>query len=352
VAYTHAKYLHMPSSIHTESALDELISRPRPILCEFAATLPSPILILGAGGKMGPSLAVMLRRAAEEAGHPLNIIAVSRYSDQSARSWLDERGVRTISCDLLDRARVAELPNAENIIYMAGRKFGTTDHPELTWAMNSVPVVNLMERYPGSRVVALSTGCVYPFVQTDGRGSVESDPLTPIGEYANACVARERLFEYYSIQNQTPVVIIRLNYALDLRYGVLVDIGTKVFANLPVDLSMGYFNAIWQGDANEMIVRSLALAEVPPRALNLTGAEVLSVRTIAERFGELFGVEPRLVGEELPIALLSDATKAIELLGEPPTPVDRVVEWTAAWISDGGRNLGKPTHFEETGGAY
>lgn len=336
----------------TEPELDHAMTEPTAPLVEFITSVRSPLLVLGGSGKMGPSLAAMAKRAAALAGVELRVIALSRFSDQTARRWLEERGVETLACDLLDPAHVAALPDADDIIYMAGRKFGTTDNPALTWAMNMLPPEYVCRRFPNARVVALSTGCVYPLIPVEQGGSREEDPLTPIGEYSNACVARERVFEYLATTTGTRVCLIRLNYALDLRYGVLVDIALKVLSGAPIDLTVGYLNAIWQRDANAMIIRALSLAQSPAFPLNLTGPETLSVRAVAQRFGELFRREPVFAGTESPVALLNDSGKAHQLLGLPETSIEQVIRWTANWLEHQGRVLGKPTHYEVADGRY
>lgn len=336
----------------TEPELDHAMTEPTAPLVEFITSVRSPLLVLGGSGKMGPSLAAMAKRAAALAGVELRVIALSRFSDQTARRWLEERGVETLACDLLDPAHVAALPDADDIIYMAGRKFGTTDNPALTWAMNMLPPEYVCRRFPNARVVALSTGCVYPLIPVEQGGSREEDPLTPIGEYSNACVARERVFEYLATTTGTRVCLIRLNYALDLRYGVLVDIALKVLSGAPIDLTVGYLNAIWQRDANAMIIRALSLAQSPAFPLNLTGPETLSVRAVAQRFGELFRREPIFAGTESPVALLNDSGKAHQLLGLPETSIEQVIRWTANWLEHQGRVLGKPTHYEVADGRY
>ncbi len=343
---------NFPDLIHTEDELDEFLTRPGPLLIEEAQRWSDPLVVLGAGGKMGPTLAVLARRAADAARRALDIVAVSRFSDPSASAWLESRGVRTLSLDLLDREAVQRLPDSENVIYLVGLKFGTRQDPARTWAVNTLVPAHVAERYPRARLVALSTGNVYPMVPVSSGGSVETDPLTPLGEYANAAVARERVFEFFANRNRTPMVLVRLNYAFDLRYGVLVDIARKVQAGEPVDVTMGYLNCIWQGDANAMILRSLQLARNPPLALNLTGPVVLSVRELAFRFGKLLGRPVQITGTEADTALLSNTQPAIELLGPPPTPLDDVLRWTAHWIQSGGRVLDKPTHFEERAGNY
>lgn len=342
----------LPQRITTESELDEYMTRPSPELIETVRDLEGPLLVLGASGKMGPSLAVRALRAAREAGCGLSVIAVSRFSDAAARSWLEERGVRTVSADLFDEAAVREIPEAANIIYMVGAKFGTTSDPSRTWAVNTIIPLNVARRFPSSRIVAISSGNVYPLVPAKSAGCVETDPLTPLGEYPNAAVARERIFEFFSRRDGLPLVLIRLNYALDLRYGVLVDIARNVAAEKPVDLAMGYLNCIWQGDANDMILRALPLASSPPRVLNVTGPETLAVRALAERFGALFEREVTMTGQEAPTALLNDARGTCAVMGEPPTPIARVIEWTADWIKQSGRLLDKPTGFQVRDGVF
>ena len=341
-----------PERIESEEQLEEVMTRPRAELVDFIKTLSSPLLILGASGKMGPTLALLARRAADAAGHDLKIVAVSRFSDDATRGWFETRGIKTIACDLLDRDALENLPDAENLIYLVGLKFGTGQNPSATWAVNTIVPTLVSERFPQARIAALSTGNVYSLVPGSSLGAVETDPLTPLGEYANAAVARERLFEFHSQKKGTPIVLLRLNYAVDLRYGVLVDLAQKVWAGAPVDVTMGYLNCIWQGDANDMIIRALALAQNPAAALNLTGKKVLSVRKLAERFGDLMAKKVHFVGHEAETALLSNSSRAFGELGEPPTPLDNILHWTADWIMQGGRTLNKPTHFEVRDGKY
>ena len=341
-----------PAAFRTETELDEFLTRPRPLLVEFIRQVRGPLVVLGAGGKMGPTLAVLAKRAAEEAGVPLAVLAVSRFSTPAARSWLEARGVKTLSSDLLDRRCLAELPEAASVLYLVGLKFGTSQNPALTWAVNTLVPSHVAERYPRSRIVALSTGNVYPLVPADSGGAGEDHPLTPLGEYGNGAIARERLFEYFAGLHATPLALIRLNYALDLRYGVIADLARRIQAGEPVSLANGTFNGIWQGDANEFILRALPLAGTPPTAWNLTGLESWRVREVATRLGELLGRSPVFDGEESGTALLSNAQRLCGILGPPPTPLDRVLRWTAAWVKDGGRDLGKPTHFEVRDGRY
>lgn len=338
--------------LESEEQLDELLSRPGAELVAFIKTLSSPLLILGAGGKMGPTLAVLARRAADAAGHPLEIIAVSRFGDKAASQWLEDRGVKTLGCDLLDAAAVARLPEAKNVIYLAGLKFGTAQNPSTTWAMNTIVPARVAERFPSSRIVALSTGNVYPMSEVQRGGALETDPLTPLGEYANAAVGRERIFEFYAQKHATRLALLRLFYAVDLRYGVLVDIARMIYQAKPIPLANGHFNCIWQGDANEMALRSLALAASPPASFNLCRPEVFSVREVATRLGLLLNRSPQFSGAEASTALLGNSAKICSALGNPATPLETLLSWVADWVKTGRRNLGRPTHFEVRDGRY
>lgn len=342
----------LPHTIDSEDELIEVMTRPRPVLVKFVGSLSGALVILGAGGKMGPTLAVLAARAVRAAGSRVEIIAISRFTDERIRGWLEDKGVRTVAVDLMDPGALSRLPESENVIYMVGRKFGTTRNPEETWAANTLLPARIAEHYAQARIAALSTGNVYPMVPVGSGGAVETDPLTPLGEYANSSVARERIFGFFSRRNGTLVTLIRLSYALDLRYGVLVDIATKVRAGQPVDVGMGHVNCIWQADANEMIIRSLALASSPATAINLTGVRPLAVREVAHRFGELMGRPARIVGAEGTTALLSNTERARRTLGAPPTPLDTVIRWTAHWVAAGRRVLDKPTHYEVRDGGF
>lgn len=342
----------LPEFIETETALDEVLARPSPALVAFARSLRGPLLILGAGGKMGPSLAVLAARAIADAGRSTEVLAVSRYSDASTRHWLEARNIRTITCDLLAPGALSTLPDAPDVIYMVGRKFGTREDPEATWVTNTVLPAMVADRYRLARTVALSTGNVYPLAPASGPGSCEADGLAPLGEYAASCVARERVFGYFARRDQSPIALVRLSYALDLRYGVLLDIANQVYQGRPIDVRMGYVNCIWQGDANDMILRSLTLAAAPARAINLTGDTRLSVRDLAHRFGEAFGRPARIAGTETETAYLSDMSATAAVLGAPQTPIDTIVRWTAHWVKDGGRQLGIPTHFDVRNGDF
>jgi nucleoside-diphosphate-sugar epimerase len=342
----------LPDLIRSESELDEVLTRPGDDLVAFIREVRSPLLILGAGGKMGPSLALLARRAAVAAGHDLEVIAVSRFSDAQARRQLDDQRVQTISGDLLDREFVASLPDAEEILYLVGLKFGTAQNPSATWAANTLVPSAVVTRFPGARMVALSTGNVYPLTETARGGATESNPLTPLGEYANAAIARERIFEFHARQLGSRIALLRLFYALDLRYGVISDIARMVAAGETIPLANGCFNCIWQGDANELIIRSLALASSPPTAWNLCQPALFFVRATATRLGELIGREPRFSGTESASALTGNPARLCEALGAPRTPMDSILRWTAHWIQSGGRSLNKPTHFEVRDGNY
>ena len=332
-----------------EEALEEWLSRPTPRLRQALDGFAGDLLILGAGGKMGPSLARMARRALPPSQQ---VFAVSRFTSPDARHQLARHGVEAISCDLLDRAAVARLPQAGSIIFMAGQKFGTQDRPEATWMMNAVVPAIVAERYPATRTVVFSTGCVYALTEVASGGSREEDRLEPPGEYAHSCLARERIFAHYAKLHQSPTVMFRLNYAIDLRYGVLHDIARKVWERQPVDVTMGHVNVIWQGDANARALQALAYATCPPNVINVTGRECLSVRYLAERFAAIFGVGLQTSGGEGPVAWLSNANPSFELFGEPTVPLEEMIEATAAWIRQGGRSLNKPTHFESQDGRF
>jgi nucleoside-diphosphate-sugar epimerase len=341
-----------PDIITDEAQLDSVLTTPSMALREFIPQVSSPLGILGAGGKMGPTLAVLAKHAADLAGHPLEVIAVSRYSNDATRQWLENNGVQTVTADLVNDAAWPDLPDSANIIYLIGQKFGTEENPGLTWALNTLVPAAACKRYATARIVALSTGCVYPMVPTDSGGTTEATAAEPIGEYASACLARERLFEFHGAQNGTAMTLIRLNYAIDLRYGVLHDIAQKIWHGESIDLAMGHFNCIWQGDANERILRSLGLCENPPRLLNLTSPETLAVRAVAQQLGKLLEREAQFTGTEAETAWLSNPAAAVEILGAPETSLETMLSWTAHWTKTEGRSHGKPTHFEVRDGKY
>ena len=332
--------------------LEERLSRPTAGVIDALRQFPGDVIILGAGGKMGPSLTTMVRRAVDTIGDDRTVTAVSRFSSATAATRLEQSGVRIVRADLGNREAIARLPDAANVIYMAGQKFGTRDLPSLTWAMNTLVPAMVAERYAQSRVVAFSTGNVYPLSPADGPGSREDDPLTPIGEYANSCVGRERVLEHVSRTHGTPIAIVRLNYAVDLRYGVLVDLAGRIVAGDPVSLAMGYVNVIWQGDANAQAIRALTLASSPPRPINVTGPDRLSVRDAAARLGARLGVRPQFVGSEARDALLSDTSLAQSIFGAPSVSTDTLIEWVARWVARGGTRLGKATKFEVRDGRF
>ncbi|MBI5647802.1 MAG: NAD-dependent epimerase/dehydratase family protein [Ignavibacteriae bacterium] len=336
----------------TVAELDERQSRPPEALIAMMRRLDGDMLVLGAGGKMGPTLARMARRASDAAGTRRTVIAVSRFTDAAARENLAAHGVETRTCDLLDDTQLAALPGAPNIIYLAGRKFGASGDPALTWAMNTLLPARVLAAFPRSRIIVLSTGNVYPFSPADGPGSRESDATGPVGEYAQSCLGRERMVEYHARRNGTQAAIIRLNYAVDLRYGVLLDIATRVAHGEAVELGMGYVNVIWQADANAAALLALEHASVPPAVFNVTGPAVLSVRALAARFATLFGTVPRYAGIESETALLSDATLFHDTFPFPKMSLDTMCRLVAHWISIGGEVWNKPTRFEQRGGIF
>jgi nucleoside-diphosphate-sugar epimerase len=333
----------------TEAELEERLSRPTRGVTEVLRRLPGDLLVLGAGGKMGPTLCLMARRALDPHHR---VIAVSRFGDGEIRARLDAAGVVTIAADLLDPAALARLPDAPDIIFMAGQKFGTQSAPHATWAMNAVVPALVAERYVGRRTVVFSTGNVYPLVPVDSGGAAEDHPVGPVGEYAMSCLARERMFEGAAARYATPIAIVRLNYAIDLRYGVLVDTAERVRLGTPIPLRMGHVNVIWQGDANARALQCLDLAAAPARIVNLTGAETIGIRWLAERFGQRFGSRPCFEGVEAPDALLSNAARSVAEFGPPEVSLEDMIEWTARWLASGGRLLGKPTKFEVRDGRF
>jgi nucleoside-diphosphate-sugar epimerase len=337
----------------TEAELDDLLSTPRAETIAALERCPGDVIVLGAGGKMGPSLARMLARAANAAApNARRTIAVSRWSSTAAQRALNDAGVETIRCDLLDRADVARLPDAPNAVFMAGQKFGTTGAPAMTWGMNTLVPAHCAERYRDSRIVAFSTGNVYPLSPVTSSGAREEGALGPVGEYAASCVGRERIFELFSERDATRVAIVRLNYAIDLRYGVLVDIAVKVKNDQPISVDMGYVNVVWQGDANRIAIECLPLAASPPFVVNVTGSEQLSVRRIAEWFGERFARSPRFTGTERDDALLSDTTRMRSTFAPLEMTTPRLLELVAQWVDAGGTLLGKPTKFEARDGQF
>ncbi len=345
--------LHQPGdSICDVEQLDELLSEPTGGVVETMRRLEGDILILGVGGKMGPTLARMARRASDAAGVARWVIGVSRFSTPELQQWLQSHGVETIKCDLLDRAQLGALPEAPNVVYMAAMKFGSTDQEARTWAMNVYLPGMTCEKFHRSRIVAFSTGNVYKMVPVNSGGSVEDGTLFPIGDYAMSCLGRERIFTHFSQTLDIRVSLVRLNYANELRYGVLTDLAQQVMAEQPIDLTMSYFNAIWQGDANAMTLRALDHTATPPLAVNIAGPETLRVREVAEQFGRLLGKPASFTGTESADAFLSDGRLGYELLGRPRVGAEQIIRWVADWQLRGGPTLGKQTHFQTRNGKF
>jgi hypothetical protein len=339
---------NLPDTISDIADLDDLLCRPSHALIDDLNKVDGDIMILGVAGKMGPTLAGLAKAALPHR----RVIGVARFSDASAKAWLEARGIETLSCDLLDEAAIKTLPKAPNIIFMAGRKFGAEGDLSLTWAMNAHVPALVAQAFAGSRVVAFSTGCVYPFVPVNGKGANEAVSPDPPGEYAQSCVGRERMFEYFSRRFSTPGRLFRLNYAIDMRYGVLHDIATKVFLGQPIDVSLGHVNFIWQGDASAQALRCLACCEAPTSPINVSGHEILAVRDLAAQFGALLGRDPVIVGSEEPTAWLTDTSQAVKLFGLPIVDTNQLMAWTADWVARSMPSLGKPTKYEVRDGRY
>jgi nucleoside-diphosphate-sugar epimerase len=338
----------LPDTIADIEALDELLCRPSQELIDDLGKVDGDIMILGVAGKMGPTLAGLAKAASPKR----RVIGVARFSDPSVKAWLEARGIETIACDLLDEAAIKALPKSQNIVFMAGRKFGAEGDLALTWAMNAHVPALVAKAFAQSRIVAFSTGCVYPFVPVTGRGADENLPPDPPGEYAQSCVGRERLFEYFSRQFATPGRLFRLNYAIDMRYGVLHDIATRILRNAPIDVSLGHVNFIWQGDAASQALRCLAHCDTPTSPINVSGHEVLAVRDLAAKLGQRLDRAPIIVGTEQPTAWLTDTARAIQLFGLPMVDTERLIAWTADWVARSMPSLGKPTKYEVRDGRY
>jgi nucleoside-diphosphate-sugar epimerase len=338
----------LPEAIADIDALDDLLCRPSRPLIDDLGKVDGDIMILGVAGKMGPTLAGLAKAAATHR----RVIGVARFSDASVKTWLEARGIETIHCDLLDEAAIGALPKSQNIVFMAGRKFGAEGDLSLTWVMNAHVPALVAQAFPGSRIVAFSTGCVYPFVPVTGTGADENTPPDPPGEYAQSCVGRERMFEYFSRKYATPGRLFRLNYAIDMRYGVLHDIATRILRGEPIDVSLGHVNFIWQGDAASQALRCLAHCDTPTSPLNVSGFEVLAVRDLAAKLGQHLGREPIMVGTEQPTAWLTDTSRAIKLFGLPIVDTPRLIAWTADWVKRSMPSLGKPTRYEVRDGRY
>jgi nucleoside-diphosphate-sugar epimerase len=336
--------------------LETLLSDPYPEDIEFARRLEGDVIILGAGGKMGPTLARRIAAAIGQAGAKSRLYAVSRFTEDGVREKLEAHGIAIIRADLLDddacEKRLSDLPRCPNVIFMAGMKFGATGNEPLTWAKNAYLPGRVAGHFRESRVVVLSTGNVYPLVPVGAGGSKEADLPDPVGEYAQSCLGRERVFAYFATRYATPVCIIRLNYAVEARYGVLLDIARRVHSGEPVSAGMAYVNVIWQGDANSAVFRALGLCASPAAVLNVTGSEILSVRRLAAEFARRFGRHAVIEGKDGATALLSDASRCRELLGVPRVPLNWLLDMTADWLKRGGPTYGKPTKFEVKDGKF
>lgn len=339
----------LPESFRDEAHLEDFLSTPTRGLVEDFSQLEGDILILGVAGKVGPTLAMMAKRAA-----PQNrVIGVARFSDPDVKRRLEAAGIETIACDLLDRDAVARLPKTSNVVFMAGKKFGVTGGEPFAWAMNAVAPAYAAEQFHGTRFVGFSTLCVYPFSPVNGPGATPEDtPPTPLGEYANGCVARERVFQYFSEKSGSPGRMARLNYAIDCRYGVLSDIAQWVRSGTPIDIRTGVANCIWQGDAISHILRCLVHGTVPARAINIGAPQTTNVRAAAVRFGEIFGREPIFHGIEQDTAWHNDCREAQALFGDPVIPLEAMIQWNADWLERGMALHQKPTHYEEREGKF
>jgi nucleoside-diphosphate-sugar epimerase len=343
----------LPDRIRDVEHLEEMLSEPTPYVIETMRRLQGDIIVLGVGGKMGPSLARMAQRGSEAAGLGRRVFGVSRFSNRQLPEQLKRWGIEPISCDLLDRAQLARLPDAPNVIYMPGMKFGSSGQQAKTWAMNAYLPGLVCERFRSSRIVAFSTGNVNSMVPIASGGAVETDEPRPVGEYSMSCLGRERVLEHFSHELNIPMAIIRLNYAVEMRYGVLVDIAQKVLRGETIDLSMGHFNCIWQGDANAQTLAAFDHLTVPPNALIVTGPQTLRVRDVADALARLMGSgPPRFSGTESPDALLANSAKATSLFGPPIVHTPELLAWVADWVPRGGESLGKPTHFEARDGKF
>lgn len=332
--------------------LEQELYKPSPELLAEISDLEGDIIFLGVGGKMGPSMARLARLAADTAGIKKRIIGVSRFSDQQARAQLEAEGIETISADLLNEEDLSALPDAANVMYLAGTKFGTTGKEAFTWAMNAYLPGRVAEKYKNSRIVAFSTGNVYPYTHISSGGASEDVIPEPVGEYGQSCLGRERVFQYFSEKHSIPTLIYRLNYAIDLRYGVILEVAKSVIEGRPIDLTTGNVNVIWQGDANEIALRCFRHCNVPAKLLNVTGPETVSIQWLAQQIGNLVDKKPVFTNEVQPTALLSNASECHRLFGYPRVTLKQMIEITVAWLQRGGATINKPTHFQERKGQY
>ena len=339
----------LPDKFETIEALEEFMTRPSKALVDDLARTTGDIMVLGVGGKMGPTLARMAKRAAPNK----RVIGVARFSEEGVREALEKAGVEALPADLLDRAALEKLPKIPNIMFMAGRKFGASGEVPLTWAMNVQMPAMVAEVFKASRIVAFSTGNVYPFVPVDSGGATEeTPPVPPSGDYANSCVGRERMFEYFSAKHGTPGRLFRLNYAIDMRYGVLHDIARKVRDGETIDLTMGHANVIWQGDANAVALRCLAHATTPTTPINVTGPETFEVSKVAEEFGKLLGKKPKFTGKPAPTGWINNAARMVKEFGPPSVPLQKLIKWNADWVARDMKTINKPTKYEVRDGTY
>jgi nucleoside-diphosphate-sugar epimerase len=341
-----------PNTIRDVEHLEDLLSEPTPGVIQTMARMKGDVIVLGVGGKMGPTLARMMKRAADAAAKPKRIIGVARFSSPGLPQRLHDVGIEPVQCDLLDRAQIDQLPEVENVVYMAGMKFGSTGNEPLTWAMNTFLPALVCEKFRNSRIVAFSTGNVYGLVPATSGGSCEGDPLRPEGEYAMSCLGRERMFEHFSKTMKIPMALIRLNYAVELRYGVLLDIAQRVWRGETIDVSMGHVNVIWQRDANAHSIEAFDHVATPALLLNVAGSHILRVRDVAQHFARKLGKEPHFCAHEATDALLNNASRSHGWFGAPGTSVDQMIDWIADWVRRGGSTLDKPTHFETRDGRF
>lgn len=332
-----------------ERGLEDILSEPTEATRKTVSSLKGDIVVLGAGGKIGPTLAMMLKKASAD---KRDSYAVSRFSNQAIKNRIQQAGIETIEADLMDDSVYARLPYVENVFYLLGMKFGATGNQPLTWAQNTFVPTLVARHYRNARIVAFSTGNVYPLVDMSSGGAVEETAPDPVGEYAQSCLGRERMFQYFSQVHNTPVALVRLNYANEPRYGIIVDLTLKILADKPIDLTMGTVNLIWQRDANDYIIQAITLAKSPPAILNVTGPDTLSIRHLAGQIGNLLGRKPKFVSREAPTALLSNAARCFSLFGYPKTPLDEMVSFIVKWVASGKMVLNKPTKYDIRNGRF